>query len=426
MGAAGAGRSTAWKERIGELPLVAIGGMTLERAPALAAGADSVAVVTDILLTPTRRRARASGERPWTRHDRPLCPPDGPAGGRRRRPGPACRRHVLVVGAGGLGSPVLATLAGAGVGRLTILDHDRVEESNLHRQPLYRMADLGRLKADCRPRGLSPPIPTIAVDGPRRLAVAERPRPRRRATTSSSTVPTAWLSPTSSATPAAMRASPWSPPPSSASRAMSAPFCGGAPSYRAVFPDMPSVVGSCATNGVLGSAVAVLGALQAHMALQLLLGLAPSPLGRLVSVDLRTLAFGGFAFHEAAEPQEPAIPFVARVRLPSSDLVIDLRGPAEAPEPVTPDALRLSRRRAWATCQADRRIVLCCASGIRAHRAARLLAERGAQDLAVLALSLGYPCYGSTATSTAALTTQILPPSSSPLGTSMPPGPTST
>ncbi len=37
----------------------------------------------------------------------------------------------------------------------------------------------------------------------------------------------------------------------------------------------------------------------------------------------------------------------------------------------------------------DRRIVLCCASGIRAHRAARLLAERGARDLAVLALSLG-------------------------------------
>jgi adenylyltransferase/sulfurtransferase len=55
---------------------------------------------------------------------------------------------VAVVGAGGIGSAVIPALAGAGVGRLTIIDGDKVELDNLHRQPMYKEADEGERKAD--------------------------------------------------------------------------------------------------------------------------------------------------------------------------------------------------------------------------------------------------------------------------------------
>lgn len=56
--------------------------------------------------------------------------------------------RVLVVGAGGLGSPVCLYLAAAGVGELVIVDHDSVDLSNLQRQVAHRTADIGRAKAD--------------------------------------------------------------------------------------------------------------------------------------------------------------------------------------------------------------------------------------------------------------------------------------
>lgn len=55
---------------------------------------------------------------------------------------------VCVVGAGGIGSAVIPALAGAGIGRLTIIDDDVVELGNLHRQPLFRERDAGYSKAD--------------------------------------------------------------------------------------------------------------------------------------------------------------------------------------------------------------------------------------------------------------------------------------
>lgn len=58
------------------------------------------------------------------------------------------RAHVVVIGAGGIGSPVIQYLAAAGVGRLTIVDDDRVDLSNLQRQTLFATADIGQAKAE--------------------------------------------------------------------------------------------------------------------------------------------------------------------------------------------------------------------------------------------------------------------------------------
>ena len=72
---------------------------------------------------------------------------------------------VLVAGAGGLGGPLLYALAGAGVGRLVVVDGDTVSLSNLNRQFLFDQADLGRSKAEAAARRLSAFNPDLRVEG---------------------------------------------------------------------------------------------------------------------------------------------------------------------------------------------------------------------------------------------------------------------
>ena len=295
---------------------------------------------------------------------------------------------VLVVGAGGLGCPVLQYLAGAGVGRLIVVDHDVVEESNLHRQPLYGMPDIGKPKAVAAQEALQRFNPGIAI-----AAKVERLTPRNVGAlvgdvdlvvdAADSFAATYILSDACHA---------GSKPLVSASvigfTGYAGAFCGGGPSYRAVFPDVSVDGGTCATVGVLGTAVAVLGSVQAHLALHLLLGLEPSVLGRVVTFDAHKFAFGGFGFASAPEPMA-SLPFIAAEAVVADDLVIDLRSLEEAPRSPFAGAHRLDVDHVEEIVTEplpSHRIVLCCRSGQRALVAAERLQARGIEKIALVAL----------------------------------------
>ena len=318
------------------------------------------------------------------RYARQAVLPEVGAGGQAR----LAAASVAVVGAGGLGCAVLAYLTAAGVGRLTIVDHDSIEESNLHRQPLYRMSDLGQPKAEAARAALLALNPEVRIE-----ALNER----LTAANASALVAAADVvvdaadsfAVTYVLSDACQRAA---KPLVSASVlglcGYVGAFCGGAPSYRAVFPELPQQAGSCAESGVLGTAVGVMGTLQAHLALALLLELEPPVLGRLINVDFRTLHIGGFSFRQAAEPAN-ALTFIAPSEVRPSDLVIDLRGRAEAPVSPFPSAWRLSveaLEKGEHPLPPAARIVLCCRTGVRAWRAARALAAQGHRSVALIAL----------------------------------------
>jgi sulfur-carrier protein adenylyltransferase/sulfurtransferase len=331
------------------------------------------------------RRARGRGVTMSERYSRQAILPEVGIEGQAR----LAAANVLVVGAGGLGCAVLAYLTAAGVGRLIIVDPDRVEESNLHRQPLYRMTDIGHPKAAAARAALVQLNPGVQIEALiARLRAGNAARLVADADlvvdAADSLAVTYILSDACQGVGSVLV---------SASvlglKGYVGVFCGGAPGYRAVFPEMPRQAGSCAQAGVLGTAVGVMGALQAHLTMAVLLDLKPPVLGRLLAVDFRTLHVGDFSFLGAQEPQGPLLRFIDPADVGPEDRVVDLRSLTEAPRSPFAVALRVDVEALEAggvRVPPAPRVVLCCRTGVRAWRAARALRAQGHHNVALIAL----------------------------------------
>lgn len=202
------------------------------------------------------------------------------------------RARVLIVGAGGLGSPAALYLAAAGVGTLGIVDNDRVEVSNLHRQILHATPDIDRDKtatAAASLRRLNPHVEVrthqerltpsradalfadydLIVDGCDNYAT------RYAVNDACARLGKVWVY--GSVERFAGQVSVFGAP--------------GGPCYRCVFPHPPEPgsTASCEEIGVLGAVPGAVGSLQATEALKWILGIGDPLVGRLLALDLRRM-----------------------------------------------------------------------------------------------------------------------------------------
>ncbi|HJB62112.1 MAG TPA: ThiF family adenylyltransferase [Candidatus Microbacterium pullistercoris] len=316
--------------------------------------------------------------------------------------------HVAVVGAGGLGSPAVLALASAGVGTITIIDDDAVEASNLQRQVMHRLRDVGAPKTASATRvahDLAPECTVVEVtervttdNAARILAGADLvldgtdtigAREAVAAGCEALGVPLVWGVVQEFHAQITVF---WSQPPA------------GVPATRLADLHPPEAAGeapSCAEVGVLGALVMHVGSIMATQAVLLIAGIGEPLVGRIALVDglrssVREVPLRGSAPVAASRVtssrgtairprdldellRDGAAPLLVDVRSAreretrpvrgSTWLPIDelLRDPVAAAERIRTDA-------------GDRAIVTVCAAGVRSARASTVLAREGLES----------------------------------------------
>ncbi|HYO18979.1 MAG TPA: molybdopterin-synthase adenylyltransferase MoeB [Dermatophilaceae bacterium] len=359
-----------------------------------------------------------------------LIPDVGMSGQRRLK-----NARVLVVGAGGLGSPALMYLAAAGVGTIGVVDDDVVELSNLQRQVVHGVDDVGRMKSESAAKRLASVNPLVRVvrhdvriDSANALEIVSG---YDLVLDGTDNFPTRYL--LNDACVLLGKPDIWG----SIYRfdgQMSIWWAQHGPCYRCVFPEPPppGLVPSCAEGGVLGVLCAAIGSLQAAEAVKLIAGVGDPMVGRLMvhdalrpSWDVLTVqknpgcavcgenptvtglvdyedfcavtppAGAGMPGASVAGAAGGAVPQVSALKLADlmsgagsspGVLLVDVRGSNERAIAGIPGALaiHLDEFRSGAAVPQipfDQPVVLLCKTGVRSQEASRILIEAGHPDV---------------------------------------------
>jgi molybdopterin/thiamine biosynthesis adenylyltransferase/rhodanese-related sulfurtransferase len=216
--------------------------------------------------------------------------------------------RVALLGAGGLGAPAALYLAAAGVGQLTLIDDDRVERSNLHRQVIHADARVGMHKTESARIALAALNPRVQVDIRNERLQADNVERllggHDLVIDGADNFPARYLV-------------------AAASQRLKLPMIYGAverftgqvsvfdprradsPCYRCLFPEPPSAAEApnCSEAGVLGVLPGIVGLLQATEALKLILGIGEPLVGRLLAFDALAMRF-----RETRLPRDPGCP----------------------------------------------------------------------------------------------------------------------
>jgi sulfur-carrier protein adenylyltransferase/sulfurtransferase len=309
--------------------------------------------------------------------------------------------RVLVIGAGGLGCPVLQYLAAAGVGTLGIVDFDLVEESNLQRQILFTGADLGKPKAEAareKLRQLNPLVQVVPyvtrLTAANALALLQG---YDLVIDGSDNFATRYLV-------------------NDACVLLDKPLVFGSifrfegqvsvfnyqggPTYRCLYPE-PGELAACAEAGVLGVLPGLVGCLMANETIKLITGAGQVLSGRLLVLDALTLHFSTFTFSPDPENKHirslpaatppcgeaiadiSAADLMARLAGGQQLTLLDVREEAEyAAGNIGAIPLPLhSLEQSLGTIAGDLPVVVHCQTGLRSRKAADILVAHGFQQV---------------------------------------------